>query len=343
MTDKLVAGTYKRLVSDIASLYEGARKALVEAYWKIGQRIVEVEQEGAVKAAHGSGLLLKLSEDLTQQCGPGFSYTNLKNMRRFYLDSPNRQPAGDLGWTQHVELLKIGDVSQRKALERKAIREGLKRDDLRELVRHELIREEIEENLSAVHRTPSERPDLLIPPKDLTLHTYRIYQPAVGASETELLIDLGFYCYRELAGITNKKFAPDDIVISSKDAKGNYSLTPYSVPRTLHDSLHAYEATVERVIDGDTLWAVIDAGFGTQVREKLRLRGIDCPELGSPEGEAAKRFVMKLLPQGARCIIKSSKSDKYGRFVADVMLNDKDGKQQHLNNLLLQEGLAVSL
>jgi len=96
------------------------------------------------------------------------------------------------------------------------------------------------------------------------------------------------------------------------------------------------------VIDGDTLWAVIDIGFGTQVREKLRLRGLDTPELGSPEGEKAKRFVIGLLPAGSKILLKTTRSDdKYGRYVADVYYTDKDGKEQYLNNLLLQEGLAV--
>ncbi|MFA7254548.1 MAG: thermonuclease family protein [Candidatus Omnitrophota bacterium] len=96
------------------------------------------------------------------------------------------------------------------------------------------------------------------------------------------------------------------------------------------------------MIDGDTLWAVIDIGFGTQVREKLRLRGLDTPELGSPEGEKAKRFVIGLLPAGSKILLKTTRSDdKYGRYVADVYYTDKDGKEQYLNNLLLQEGLAV--
>ncbi|MFH0984503.1 MAG: hypothetical protein V1882_03090 [Candidatus Omnitrophota bacterium] len=60
---KLEASAYRKLVTDIAVFYEGARKALVEAYWKIGQRIVEVEQKGAVRATRrdeycqGHGLL----------------------------------------------------------------------------------------------------------------------------------------------------------------------------------------------------------------------------------------------------------------------------------------------
>ena len=63
MTSIIPTG-YKKLVSDIVRLYESARKAQVELYWQIGQRIVEVEQGGANRAPHNSGILKKLSEDL---------------------------------------------------------------------------------------------------------------------------------------------------------------------------------------------------------------------------------------------------------------------------------------
>jgi len=108
---------YRKLVSEISSLYEGARKALVEAYWKIGQRIVQVEQQGAIKAAYGTGLLTKLSEDLTRECGPGFSPDNLQRMRRFYLTYPKNAASRKLTWSQYVELLPLGNASKRVRVE----------------------------------------------------------------------------------------------------------------------------------------------------------------------------------------------------------------------------------
>ncbi|MDD5226613.1 MAG: DUF1016 N-terminal domain-containing protein [Candidatus Omnitrophica bacterium] len=314
--NKLVAGSYKKLVTEIASLYQGARKALVEAYWRIGQRIVQVEQQGAVKAAYGVGLLQKLSEDLTRQLGSGFSERQLREMRRFYFEHRIRPPAAELSWTQHVELLKIEDVKQRKTLERKAILESLKRDEIRELVRHELVRAEVEENLKTVpeEKTPVE---LLTPPKDLTLHTYK--KADIPSAKGACVLDCGFYVYREV------------------------TKAQYESASVMEKPSYAYEATVERVIDGDTLWAVIDVGFGTQVREKLRLRGIDCPELGTDEGEAAKRFVTKLLPAGGKILIVSSKTDKYTRYLADIFYKSKEGSQVYLNNEILSAGLAVNM
>ena len=51
--------------------------------------------------------------------------------------------------------------------------------------------------------------------------------------------------------------------------------------------LFTYRAKVLRVVDGDTLWLGIRLGPGRWVKEKVRLRGIDCPEMDTPEGKAA--------------------------------------------------------
>jgi endonuclease YncB( thermonuclease family) len=120
---------------------------------------------------------------------------------------------------------------------------------------------------------------------------------------------------------------------------------------------------VDRVIDGDTLKVIIDVGFpgpsgaqagtgGIVVYDKLRLRGINCPELGTPDGDKAKRYVEKLLPPGSRIILKSHKSgvDKYGRFVVDTFYKTgcDDAEEiiasgTYLNQELLDEGYAVRM
>jgi endonuclease YncB( thermonuclease family) len=81
---------------------------------------------------------------------------------------------------------------------------------------------------------------------------------------------------------------------------------------------YTYVATVEKVIDGDTVWVVIDCGFDTVVREKIRLRGIDAPEVTTVTGRKAKAFVQRRLKQGATIVIRTLKSDKYDRYLADV-------------------------
>ncbi len=85
MKKNLQKNTYRQLVKDITELYDDARRALVEAYWRIGKRIVEQEQQGETNAIYGDHLLDRLSEDLSETLGRGFSKRNLYNVRRFYL------------------------------------------------------------------------------------------------------------------------------------------------------------------------------------------------------------------------------------------------------------------
>jgi len=84
---------YSILITDINDLLESARKysarsvnsILTAAYWFIGRRIVEYEQNGSDRADYGLNLLLRLSSDLSSKLGKGFSVDNLESMRLFYL------------------------------------------------------------------------------------------------------------------------------------------------------------------------------------------------------------------------------------------------------------------
>ena len=82
---------------------------------------------------------------------------------------------------------------------------------------------------------------------------------------------------------------------------------------------YTYSAIVERVVDGDTVWGFIDVGFGTTVRKKLRLHGIDAPEVSTPQGQEARDYVAGSLPPGAAMVIRSYASDAFGRFLADIL------------------------
>lgn len=345
---KLEVGSYRKLVTDIAALYEGARKALVEAYWAIGKRIVEVEQQGAIKAAYGSGLLQKLSTDLLKQLGQGFSYTNLKNMRRFYLLAPNRPPAGDLPWAHHVELLSIHDKKRRSELEKRATQDELDRDGLRTLVRHELVRAQVEENLALIEKGTdplkhseglSPSVELLKVPKLGLLNAYQIKDPNDTAwpDKSALLFDHGFKGYSALTPRESQGLKAGDIVTSVKSKKG-FTL---SVARCALSALYTYQAYLESVIDGDTLWVVLDTGMRGISRQKLRLRGIDCPEIDTKEGQLAKKFVESVLNDVPCLTVLSSRNPTFDRYEADIFFKDKDGKEVYLNNLLLEKGYAI--
>lgn len=75
-------------------------------------------------------------------------------------------------------------------------------------------------------------------------------------------------------------------------------------------------------------------------REKLRLRGIDCQELSTPAGVAAKRFVDAQVQRAARVMITTTKPDQWDRYLSDVFLTTAAGEEIFLNNRLLETGHA---
>ena len=96
---RIQAGGYDGLVGGIGALVEEARRTaarrvnsiLTATYWEIGRRIIEHEQEGKTRAAYGQELLARLSKDLMEKHGRGFSERNLRQMRTFYLGWEIRQ------------------------------------------------------------------------------------------------------------------------------------------------------------------------------------------------------------------------------------------------------------
>ncbi|MEI8264269.1 MAG: PDDEXK nuclease domain-containing protein [Betaproteobacteria bacterium] len=90
---------YGGIHAEIVALLEAARHAaarsvnalMTASYWEIGRRIVEFEQGGQERAAYGQALLKRLSADLSNRFGRGFSERNLEQMRLFYLAWPPGQ------------------------------------------------------------------------------------------------------------------------------------------------------------------------------------------------------------------------------------------------------------
>lgn len=109
---------YTLLIEHIGSLLQqGRQKAvqsvnniLVQTYWQIGRYIVEFEQNGSERAEYGSNLLDKLSKDLSQSYGKGFSRSNIFQIRLFYIKFQNVQTvSGQLTWSHYTEILKTNN------------------------------------------------------------------------------------------------------------------------------------------------------------------------------------------------------------------------------------------
>ncbi len=126
--------------------------------------------------------------------------------------------------------------------------------------------------------------------------------------------------------------------------------------------LYRYAAQVIKVVDGDTLDLEIDVGFKIRQEHRVRLRGINCPEMSTPQGEEAKKFVVKELhkcavkkPSGKGqyasrpvVVVQTFKRGLYGRYIVDIYYlpgeNNPEAVAQKgklLNQVLLDKGLAV--
>ena len=108
--------------------------------------------------------------------------------------------------------------------------------------------------------------------------------------------------------------------------------------------LYTYQATAERVIDGDTVELTIDLGFKIQWRINCRFHGINAPELTSKDeterlkAQESKAAVSQFLKPGTKVKIVSRKLDKYGRPIVDLYCGES--LTVHLNQWLLDQGMA---
>jgi endonuclease YncB( thermonuclease family) len=135
----------------------------------------------------------------------------------------------------------------------------------------------------------------------------------------------------------------------SADGSGSSSKRQVALRRPT-GTPYVYKATIERVVDGDTLLAMIDLGFQVHRSQRLRLAGIDTPARDTPKGARAKELVEDQLSEVPYVILKTDKIDLYGRYVAHVFYAaDETDKHriftegQYLNQRLVDEKLAKVL
>lgn len=79
----------KKIISNARhSAFTAVNSEMLKAYFEIGRKIVEEEQNGKERAGYGEKLLESISSELINEFGSGFDCSNLRRMRRFYLIYP---------------------------------------------------------------------------------------------------------------------------------------------------------------------------------------------------------------------------------------------------------------
>ena len=113
---------------------------------------------------------------------------------------------------------------------------------------------------------------------------------------------------------------------------------------------YIYKAKLERVIDGDTVDALIDLGFDTWVKKRIRYKGIDTWEtrtkdldekkLGLAAKDRNKELLESVSSKPGYFRLKSYGVGKYGRVLGEVFVKDIEGIEYNVNQTLIDEGHA---
>lgn len=148
MNKKEITSIDQDFLKNVSEVLENARKnvktavnlSMVYAYYEIGRMIVEEEQHGQNRAAYGKQIVQELSNYLAEKFGKGFSTTNLKQMRQFYIiysqdqisqtlsDQFENLPAVNTGrkfylsWSHYLKLMRIDNADERHFYEIESVR-----------------------------------------------------------------------------------------------------------------------------------------------------------------------------------------------------------------------------
>jgi micrococcal nuclease len=107
------------------------------------------------------------------------------------------------------------------------------------------------------------------------------------------------------------------------------------------DDNYVRRATVQRVVDGDTVALDVDLGFWTHEFMLCRLVGLNARELRDPGGKEARDHLAEMLPAGKRVTVSSIKADKYaGRFDGVIFTLPTEGSID-VNAQMIHDGYAA--
>ena len=111
---------------------------------------------------------------------------------------------------------------------------------------------------------------------------------------------------------------------------------------------YIYRGKLERVVDGDTIDALIDVGFDIWVKKRIRYKGIDAWESRTRNLEEKakgleakarnKELLEKVSDKPGYFLLKSYGVGKYGRVLGEIFIRDEEGNEMMINETLVTEG-----
>lgn len=342
----------------------------VEMAWKIGQL---VDENVTSDQKYGDKLLQRLEADVL------ISKSTLYKMRAFFKAYPEIPHHDKISWSHYLILTSIQKQEDRSALEAKIMDDAWDVATLRnEVNRLKLVAQDNESennNEDTKEEANENAPENVTGNTNEETHEYNLdalniinsrklapirgqlfsYKIASFANQSSVLdqigekyyFDCGFSLFHEIPQSLAQKLPQNSNIVTTSKNNDIYSIKEASMhPR----KLYAYKAYLDRVVDGDTLRVILDLGFGMLHKEIIRLKGINAPELKTREGKMSAKGLTNILKNVPFLIVKTIKTDLYGRYVADIFLADENLKDQdahdvaskgkYLNRILLHRGLA---
>lgn len=172
--------------------YSAINVAMVEAYWLMGKRIVEEEQNGKEYADYGAKIIKMLSAELTREYGKGFSVGSLYYFRQFYNTFPQifATPWRILSWSHYKRLMQVTNEQARNWYLKEASEEmwsyrTLNRNIASQYFERTLMSQKGDAVLKPVVRT-DEQPDKLEFIKNPLVAEFIGLSPNTDFNETEL-------------------------------------------------------------------------------------------------------------------------------------------------------------
>jgi len=342
MTRNLSNSFYQEILKKIKNeivrgrrtIEESYRREVLQAHWNIGEILEKPFKAEFRNSSERASMVAKLAKDLNR---PASFFYDLSKFYRFYPLIPKTF----LSWTHYCHLIRVDDEKRRKKFEEKAIKESLPAQKLYNLIFTEKFeKKKIKEQNQLEFLA---RPGVILCVRGKVYRYRCLFRKNIPCAKGQALVDMGFGFLRAMAIPDWKSNGSPTPVRSYKNEKG------YLVRRATNcvENLYTYQATVTRVIDGDTVVLNIDLGFDSWIEQKLRLRGVDAPEMSCAEGVVVKNYVKKVFKKVVFVICKTYKKDKYGRYLADIFYSFKEKDPQnvaekgmYLNQELIDQGYA---
>ena len=342
MIEEVNPKNYNRLRIRVAQILttgkERARRAVeretLQSYWGVGRILHEHLLAYKQRAEYGAHVVSLLARDVR------IGERQLYKMLQFYRVFPVLPSWTELGWGHYRALLGVPAEAERLAYLEGAVRAGWSVRELEAHVKAGTLAQSTAQTGKA--STPADT----LPALRGQLYTYKLRESASGDG---LRLDLGFGIHPgwPLTGLTRPQ--PGMVVESIRITPGADRPTAYRFQevRERRAAFYTYCAKVVRVVDGDTVWLDVDCGFGIWIEQKVRLRGIDTPEIATAAGLRSRDFVSQALADLPCVAVTTTKPDKYDRYLADVFyLPGSDDPEAvlrqgvFLNRDLLKAGLA---